>query len=59
MFDNTLLHFLYIYTLEILVHNNTILYCNFLNLNILNKEAALNRVWLDISTARAANFFVL
>jgi hypothetical protein len=44
MFDNTLLHFLYIYTLEILVHNNTILYCNFLNLNILNKEAALNRV---------------
>jgi hypothetical protein len=31
MFDNTSLHFLYISTLEILVHNiNTILYCNFL-----------------------------
>ena len=28
MFDYTSLHFLYISTLEIFVHNNTILYCN-------------------------------
>jgi hypothetical protein len=42
MFDNTSLHFLYISTLEIFVHNNTILYCNFLTVNIVNKEAALN-----------------
>jgi hypothetical protein len=39
MFDNNSLHFLYICTLEILVDNNTKLYCNFLK--IVNKEAAL------------------
>ena len=37
MFDNTSLHFFYISTLEIFVHNNTILYCNFLTVNIVNK----------------------
>jgi hypothetical protein len=42
--DNTSLHFLYISTLEIFVHNNTILYCNCLTVNIVNKEAALNLV---------------
>ena len=44
MFDNISLHFLYISTLEIFVHNNTILYCNFLTVNIVNKEAASNLV---------------
>jgi hypothetical protein len=44
MFDNTSLHFLYISALEIFVHNNTILYCNCLTVNIVNKEAALNLV---------------
>jgi hypothetical protein len=38
MFDNTSLHFLYISTLEIFVHNNTILYCNCLTVNIVNKR---------------------
>jgi hypothetical protein len=59
MFHNTSLHFLYISTLEIFVHNNTILYCNCLTVNIVNKVIkrllALNHVWLAISTAGAAN----
>jgi hypothetical protein len=55
MFYNTSLHFLYIFTLEIFVHNHTVLSCNFLTVNIVNKEAALNFVWLAISTAGAAN----
>jgi hypothetical protein len=37
MFDNISLHFLYISTLEIIVHNNTILYCKCLTVNIVNK----------------------
>jgi hypothetical protein len=44
MFDNISLHFLYISTLEIFVHNNTVLSCNFLTVNIVNKEAALNLI---------------
>ena len=48
MFDNTSLYFLYISTLEIFVHNDTILYCNCLTVNIVNKEAALNLVLCDL-----------
>jgi hypothetical protein len=44
------------YFMEFLVHFYTGNFLNnFLNVNIVNKEAALNLVWLAISTAGAAN----